>query len=604
MKKNLKNNNNDQPKTESNDTAEQNALADIHAAMMEELGIGRKDTLPLQDTYQIIPKHSKIQFKLNPENVAPGVNTWRNAVFDDVDPAEGEIDSIADGQLARIRRRLMNNQYPESLLGKNKNSSLDKGFVSHPKNSKDLVINRGQEGSRDQDPLPKTPNDIGSSPLPPSKISKANRNKIDKSRLNTSIARLRSAVPPTGPSTPTLPGASKASTASSKQKKSNASSIGSSSDHQKISKDKVKGPSSKSKSKGRSQRSKPQITRPLLQRSAWGALDEDAFLAYAIKPTPPTSPQAQNKNGIQSPIYISSSSSSTSSPSSQPEFIGQKSSFLTQDKFQEQKSEKSAQNKQEFKDNSLATRNQTNHNVSQETSQEKLTPLIRDMNIKSPEYLHTILPQTSGQNNLEGFPILSPSNHTNLMETKSQNTAEIFTGFSLSQNVNMEGRAMIQVDAGLGLPGYARLRGDSRNLFLELQQSDRIIACESLESEIVLITDSMNPKFNLIIEILKDYSPPNPIWRISFEFSHIKNEFLKVILNYKAQKRENNLLQNSVIDQRKSIIDILDHKTMPFFKNLIHIGVPKRQENIRPNDAKIRTETLNDLSEIGGISHV
>ncbi|KAK2625343.1 hypothetical protein QTJ16_005712 [Diplocarpon rosae] len=86
---------------EQNFTPEQ--LAMIQDAMMEELGIGRKDKLYLDD---IVGGEdiSKLVLKPKKRNMHSATAAWRIAVFDDVDPADKELDSIADGQLYRLRR--------------------------------------------------------------------------------------------------------------------------------------------------------------------------------------------------------------------------------------------------------------------------------------------------------------------------------------------------------------------------------------------------------------------------------------------------------------------------------------------------------------------
>ncbi|RKF62071.1 putative bgh specific protein [Erysiphe neolycopersici] len=560
---------NDQPCT----GAGEHALSDIHAAMMEELGIGRKDTLPLQDTRQPFPDHAKIQFTLNPKEIAPGVNTWRNAVFDDVDPAEEKIDSIADGQLARIRRRMLKSGYPEPLLGRNRNSNIDKGFSGDVRNDRDSSLSRERDVGQDQTSLPKFPTYPVNPLQPQTNASRLHRSKVDKNRLNASIARLRSSIPPATTNKP-----------ESSVKSSTESTVSQSKSP------KVKGLSGKGKTK--SQRLKPHPARPVLQKSAWGALDENAFLAYAIKPASPKSTSDQNANQIQVSLSPSSNTlksinkeSSTLTPKNPPK------NYLVQEDSKP-------------KYTTLSASNTLNRSAVQEINQEVLTPLIHNMSILSSGKCSTNLPLQPNQKNSDDPSVSSAQINANLVETEPQKAAE--NSYMSNDNlwVNMEGRAMVQMDAGLGLPGYARLRGEPGSLFLELQQSDRLVARESLSNDVVLITDTMNPKFNLVFEALKEQTQPNPVWRISFEFSHIKNEFVRVILNFRAERQEKNLLQSSSTDSMRNALDILDHKTYPFFTNLIHIGTPKFQEKNKLNNAQIRTETLNDLSEIGGLSHV
>ncbi|KAF7946391.1 hypothetical protein EAE96_009389 [Botrytis aclada] len=75
----------------------------IKQAMMEELGIGRRDALPLEDRAANVPliPLSSINKQIRPENPA---STWHNLNLDDVDPGVEELDDIAGGQLYRLRR--------------------------------------------------------------------------------------------------------------------------------------------------------------------------------------------------------------------------------------------------------------------------------------------------------------------------------------------------------------------------------------------------------------------------------------------------------------------------------------------------------------------
>ena len=106
--------------TEKVRTAEE--LAMIHAAMMvswitfsgglqvswltrsqEELGTGRKDALPLEDKgYKGPIQGLKPLRQPNTNNANDPGAAWRNAVFDDIDPALEDLDTIADGRTYNI----------------------------------------------------------------------------------------------------------------------------------------------------------------------------------------------------------------------------------------------------------------------------------------------------------------------------------------------------------------------------------------------------------------------------------------------------------------------------------------------------------------------
>ncbi|ESZ97582.1 hypothetical protein SBOR_2039 [Sclerotinia borealis F-4128] len=75
----------------------------IHQAMMEELGLGRKDALPLEDRaadVSMVPMTSTTK-RVRPENPA---SAWQNFSPDDVEPGLGDLSDIAGGQLYRLRR--------------------------------------------------------------------------------------------------------------------------------------------------------------------------------------------------------------------------------------------------------------------------------------------------------------------------------------------------------------------------------------------------------------------------------------------------------------------------------------------------------------------
>ncbi|KAF7896298.1 hypothetical protein EAF00_006312 [Botryotinia globosa] len=75
----------------------------IKQAMMEELGIGRRDALPLEDRAANVPMVplSSINRQVRPEHPA---SAWHNLTLDDVDPGLEDLDDIAGGQLYRLRR--------------------------------------------------------------------------------------------------------------------------------------------------------------------------------------------------------------------------------------------------------------------------------------------------------------------------------------------------------------------------------------------------------------------------------------------------------------------------------------------------------------------
>ncbi|KAF7858561.1 hypothetical protein EAF04_009161 [Stromatinia cepivora] len=89
-----------EPTERERSAAEMEAL---HQAMMEELGIGRRDALPLEDraaNVSVVPL-ALTSKRVRPENPA---SMWHNFHPDDVEPGLEDLDDIAGGQLYRLRR--------------------------------------------------------------------------------------------------------------------------------------------------------------------------------------------------------------------------------------------------------------------------------------------------------------------------------------------------------------------------------------------------------------------------------------------------------------------------------------------------------------------
>ncbi|KAH8821158.1 hypothetical protein F5884DRAFT_76677 [Xylogone sp. PMI_703] len=141
----------------------------VQAAMMEELGVGRKDSLPLEDKTShafkgvTIPSMSDLQRpkgkKLDLEH-QKAIDGWKNIHFDDVNPSFEQIDAIANGNLARMRKLALTsnrgarkasvaNRKPshitkylaakdkqhgnEARRGRNKSKAIDKSIAQHRK---------------------------------------------------------------------------------------------------------------------------------------------------------------------------------------------------------------------------------------------------------------------------------------------------------------------------------------------------------------------------------------------------------------------------------------------------------------------------------------
>ncbi|TQS34107.1 hypothetical protein Golomagni_05523, partial [Golovinomyces magnicellulatus] len=284
----------------SNTSAENPALADIHAAMMEELGIGRKDTLPLQDGRGkgLPPKPVFSSGSLEPKGFVPGVNTWRNAVFDDVNPEEDKIDSIADGQLARIRRREQEEKRSESIPNSRAHPRTNLGPRSSSSNTKfpsSTRFRNGKPGSQESSAtthgatLYRSSNKLSDN-LSSSHVNdrRDRRGRIQNSRVDSSIARLRAAVPAaTNPKVPTYPQSSPGRPIGRRSSLDKRAARG-------------------------SDREKPIQDRPAEIKGAWRSLDEKAILAFAIKSPPLISSQSKrggdNLSNENSNSYFSTDS--------------------------------------------------------------------------------------------------------------------------------------------------------------------------------------------------------------------------------------------------------------------------------------------------------
>ncbi|TQS37644.1 hypothetical protein Golomagni_01874 [Golovinomyces magnicellulatus] len=538
----------------SNTSAENPALADIHAAMMEELGIGRKDTLPLQDGRGkgLPPKPVFSSGSLEPKGFVPGVNTWRNAVFDDVNPEEDKIDSIADGQLARIRRREQEEKRSESIPNSRAHPRTNLGPRSSSSNTNfpsSTRFRNGKPGSQESSAtthgatLHRSSNKLSDN-LSSSHVNdrRDRRGRIQNSRVDSSIARLRAAVPAaTNPKVPTYP------------QSSSGRPIGRQSS---LDKRAARG----------SDRKKPIQDRPAGIKSAWGSLDENAFLAFAIKSPPLISSQSKRGGDNLSNENSNSYFSTDSDPKESSNQDSGKRIIESDRADQETKPDENAQeNKQD----------------SQEPTQWDHTVSCTDK--EDPKSLVTIQ-----------------------------------DAFCL-QDMNKEARVKVQKDADIGQPGIARLKCESDCLILELVQNDKTVVFEPIDDDANFVTDPMNTEYMVIYETAKRDPERKATWRICFDLSCDKTSFMDTIVNFRAQgiKRSTSGVMHQPLrlsdfrneDESVSstLIDTFEIETNTSDNYLIHISsspdkINSFQSSPQTKYDKIRAETLNDLSEIGDIS--
>ncbi|RKF65872.1 putative bgh specific protein [Golovinomyces cichoracearum] len=544
----------DLSKSSSKSPAENPALADIHAAMMEELGIGRKDTLPLQDGRSKGPPQKPIFSSgiLEPKGFVPGVNTWRNAVFDDINPEEDKIDSIADGQLARIRRREQEEKRSESIpnsrahsrtnLGP-RSSSSNTNFPSSARIRSGKLGSQGSAATAQVATLHRSSNKLSDN-LSSSHVNdrRDRRGRIQHSRVDSSIARLRAAVP-----------AATTSKVSTYPQSSSGRPIGRQS-------------SFDNRAARGSDRKKSIQDRPAGIKSAWGSLDENAFLAFAIK-SPPliTSPSKKGFNNLSNENSNTNSSTTSDHKVSSTQDSGEK--FLESDK------------------------------VDQETK------LIQNAREKKQEF----------QEPTQWDKTIS------LTDKEDQKSSVTIQEASCSQDVNKEARVKVQKDAGIGQPGIARLKGESGTLILELLQNDRTVVYEPIDDHANFVTDPMNTEYMIIYENTKRDPERKTTWRICFNLSCEKTSFMDTIVNFRSQepKKSTSAVMHQpfrLSDSRNenesvssTLLDTFENETNAYDNDLIHISSsPDKINSFHSSPStkydKIRTETLNDLSEIGDIS--
>lgn len=544
----------DLSKSSSQTSAENPALADIHAAMMEELGIGRKDTLPLQDgrSKGLPQKPVFSSASLEPKGFVPGVNTWRDAVFDDVNPEEDKIDSIADGQLARIRRREQEEKKSESILNSRAHPRTNMGPRRSSSNSNfpsSTRFRNGKLGSQENSAttqvatLHRSSNKLSDN-LSSSHVNdrRDRRGRIQHSKVDSSIARLRAAVPAaTNSKVPSYP------------QSSSGRPIG-------------RQPSLDKRAVRGSDRKKPIQDRPAGIKSAWGSLDENAFLAFAIKSPPLISPQSK-KGGVNLSNENSNHYFSTSSDPKESSTQDSGKKNLESDKAD--KETKPAENSQE------------NKKVSQE-------PTHLDHTVSSSD------------------------------KEDQKSLVKIHDAFCL-EDMNKEARVKVQKDAGIGQPGIARLKGESGYLILELLQNDKTVVFEPIDDDANFFTDPMNTEYMIIYETAKGDPERKATWRICFDLSCDKTSFMDTIVNFRAQgpKKSTSAVMHQPLrlsDSRNenesvssSLIDTFEIETNTSDNYLIHISSSPDKINSflsspQTKYDKIRAETLNDLSEISDIS--
>ncbi|KAK0116591.1 hypothetical protein ONS96_012448 [Cadophora gregata f. sp. sojae] len=167
-------------------TAEQ--LAQLQAAMMEELGLGRVDNLHLADKG---PPVEYLQPLKKPKKIAnTAIAAWHNLHLEEpVDPTKADLDNIADGQLYRLRRGA-------SSGGSRGNSAPRGGHFSHGHRGG----SRGGRGGYEQGGNGFVRHDrqdkrrFDSASTPKSFFQKARDNMKSSTHVDRVMARLRGAI--------------------------------------------------------------------------------------------------------------------------------------------------------------------------------------------------------------------------------------------------------------------------------------------------------------------------------------------------------------------------------------------------------------------------
>ncbi|KAH6722583.1 hypothetical protein BKA61DRAFT_592876 [Leptodontidium sp. MPI-SDFR-AT-0119] len=162
-------------------------LAIIKAAMMEELGIGRKDDLPLAD--RGAPVEALRPLKQPKKHFNSATAAWHTLHLDEgAEPTNDDLDNIADGQLYRLRRGA-------SSSGPRGNNAARGSHFSNGNRGGGRGNRGGHGGSRFMGPGRQDDRPFNSSVTPKSFMNDARQSVNGSSHIDLVAARLRGPGP-------------------------------------------------------------------------------------------------------------------------------------------------------------------------------------------------------------------------------------------------------------------------------------------------------------------------------------------------------------------------------------------------------------------------
>ncbi|KAI0997324.1 hypothetical protein K3495_g10862 [Podosphaera aphanis] len=565
--------------------SQEQALTDIHAAMMEELGIGRKDTLPLEDKSDNFRKDiSTYSATLRPRKVLPGAATWKDAIFDDVDPAEAAIDSIADGQLARIRRQRNSISYDDKSNGRRYRANKTESYGNSFKDESFTISDRthGERNKIRGGPLNiniasaenfrnfNTRNDRLRSPHVYS--NDARNHPKRHSRVDLTIARIRAAFQQ--PSHSSL----NSSRSYGSVNRSQGSRYAAGEENFMISRTGVRQNSFTSQIENISPSIDESYTTPtsqLNEKLVHEASNVASGTDKNVKKEAQTMPKiTESDPGSCSKIVLASvekskSPSVSGSIRSQPQSPTSALSTI------------SSQKASELRSSTLALKRLGGLQDSR-WSQDPTSDLTSDAQMSG----------LSGKLGVNQYVIRE-------LPVKFQKNKEI---------------------RQLGIARLVRERG-TENVEIHLEQNNQIFLREVISENSIFASDWKNPDFVIVFKAVQKVEA-FPTWRIYFKVPYMKDEFEKAVTDLRKREFSVNTYHTDItspvstrnISSRQSssfmeysnspasLLDNLENKTSSNY-DLIHIDPSSQAYLTSPaSNNRINTDTLNEMSEIGGIT--
>ncbi|CAD6500122.1 BgTH12-04225 [Blumeria graminis f. sp. triticale] len=487
-------------------------LAEIQAAMMEELGIKRKDALPLEDLINDVKiDEAEMLKKLkSPKKNNSGVIAWQNIKFDDINPAESEIDSIADGQLARIRRRALSFNDRGIYVANGDEKYLRQGKLDPLNEEQNVTANNGSDKKEKwkQDSISGKLTSFmrRNSDFPRKNLSQARafpssrQQYIDNStKIKMSINRLRESV------------AGNHKLAAEKKLQPHLKDMNHSVHQPK------EPPLTRSQTIGQKY---PTKHRSLTESSAWGKLDEDAFLAFAIQPKTLASQFKENNGDKTSTLscYASSKDEKTcSTPKSPP-----KKSLKPHDTQKLVSNFKRADNLQcrdltPEKPQLSNLKSSIVSSYSKDKSQNRSSPITEQIRLGS-------LQDSKWAQNIENFK--------NEIQSPEKSVLS-----STDCRIIKETRVKLQKNSASEQSGVVRLTKIQTSGCgeIELVQNGKSVVKEVISENSLFVTDANDATRTTIIYKTVSKCKKVATWKIAFQTCYTKVEFQKLYLNLRKE---------------------------------------------------------------------